>query len=58
MGPNKLVPIKYEMLAGKKAAPNSHFSGFIVLIIHIGKDGSIIAMPILAKVIAPAATNI
>ncbi len=58
MGPNKLVPIKYDMLAGRNAAPSCHFSGFIVFIIHIGNDGSIMAMPILANVIAPAAVNI
>jgi hypothetical protein len=55
--PNKLVPIKYEMLAGKNAAPNCQFSECIVFIIQMGKDGSIIAIPILANVIAPAATK-
>jgi len=52
-GPNMFVPIKYEMDAGKKAAPNCHFSAFILSIMKIGKDGSSMAIPILANVMAP-----
>ena len=53
IGPKRLVPIRYEMEAGKKAAPNSHFSASILSIMNIGREGSSIAMPMLAKVIAP-----
>ena len=52
-GPNKFVPIKYDMLAGKNVTPCSHLSAFMVSIIQIGNDGSSIAIPVLAKVIAP-----
>lgn len=52
-GPNRLVPIKYEMEAGRNAAPCCHLAAFILSIMKIGKDGSSIAMPMLAKVIAP-----
>lgn len=41
------------MLAGKNVAPCFHFSAFIVSIIHIGNEGSNIAIPILANVMAP-----
>lgn len=54
-GPKILVPIKYEIDAGKNAAPCSQFEDFIVSIIHNGNDGSRIAMPKFAKVMAPAA---
>ena len=52
-GPKRLVPIRYEMEAGKKAAPNCHFSASILSIMNIGREGSSMAMPILAKVMAP-----
>lgn len=45
------------MDAGKKAAPCSQLDDFIVSIIQSGSDGSSMAMPMLANVIAPAATN-
>ena len=48
-----IIPIRYEMEAGKKAAPSCHFSASIWSIIKIGKDGSNMAIPILANVIAP-----
>ena len=46
------------MDAGKNATPNCHLGVHIVSIIQIGKDGSSIAMPILANVIAPFGRNI
>ena len=52
-GPKRLVPIRYEMEAGKKAAPSCHFSASILSIMKMGKEGSSMAMPILANVIAP-----
>lgn len=52
-GPNKFVPIKYEMLAGRNVTPCSHLSACMVSIIQIGSDGSNIAMPMFAKIIAP-----
>ena len=54
-GPNRFVPIRYEMEAGKNAAPSCHFSASILSIMKIGKDGSNMAIPMLANVIAPAA---
>ena len=57
-GPKILVPTRYEMEAGRKAAPCSQFDDFIVSIINRGKEGSRMAMPRLAKVMAPAATII
>ena len=57
-GPNRLVPIKYEMEAGKNAAPNCHFSASILSIMNMGKEGSNMAMPMFANVIAPAAIRI
>lgn len=41
------------MLAGKNVTPCFHLPAPIVSIIHIGKEGSSIAIPVLAKVIAP-----
>jgi hypothetical protein len=52
-GPNKLVPIKYDMLAGKNVTPCFHRPAPMVSIIQIGSDGSSIAIPMLAKVMAP-----
>jgi hypothetical protein len=50
--------MRYEMLAGKKAAPISPLFEFIVLIIQTGSEGSMTAMPMLANVIEPAAMSI
>ena len=44
-GPKMLVPIRYEIDAGKKAAPCSQLDDCIVSIIHSGNEGSRIAMP-------------
>ena len=52
-GPNKFVPIRYDMDAGRNAAPSCHFSAFILSIIKMGNDGSSIAIPMFANVIAP-----
>jgi len=52
-GPNKFVPMRYEMLAGKKVTPCFHLSAPMVSIIQIGREGSSMAMPMLAKVMAP-----
>lgn len=41
------------MLAGKKVTPCCHWTAFILSIIHNGNEGSSIAMPILANVMAP-----
>jgi len=41
------------MLAGKNVTPCFHLPAPIVSIIHIGKEGSSIAIPVLANVIAP-----
>jgi hypothetical protein len=38
--------------------PCCHFGAFIVSIIHIGKEGSIIAIPMLASMIDPAVSRI
>ena len=53
-GPKRLVPIRYDMEAGRKAAPSCHFSASILSIMKMGNDGSSIAIPILAKVMAPS----
>lgn len=52
-GPNKLVPIRYDILAGRNTAPCCHLGECIVSIMWSGNDGSNIAIPILANVIAP-----
>ena len=52
-GPNKFVPIRYDMDAGRNAAPSCHFSAPILSIIKMGNDGSSIAIPMFANVIAP-----
>lgn len=52
-GPNMFVPIKYEMDAGKKAAPSCHFSASILSIMKMGSEGSSMAIPMLANVMAP-----
>lgn len=56
-GPNKLVPIRYEILAGKNVTPCFHRPADIVSIIHIGNEGSNIAIPVFANVIAPVKIN-
>lgn len=56
-GPNKFVPIKYEILAGKNVTPCFHLPAPMVSIIQMGNDGSSIAIPVLAKVIAPISIN-
>lgn len=43
-GPKTFVPIKYEMEAGRKAAPCSQFEALIVSIIQSGKDGSMVVI--------------
>ncbi len=53
-GPNRLVPIKYEIEAGRKATPSSHFLAHMLPIMKMGNDGSNMPMPMLAKVMAPA----
>ena len=57
-GPKILVPIRYDMEAGRKAAPCSQLLAFMVSIIQRGSDGSKMAIPAFAKVRAPAATKI
>lgn len=52
-GPNKFVPIRYDIEAGKNTIPCSHCLAFILSIMWIVNEGSSIAMPMLAKVIAP-----
>lgn len=52
-GPNKFVPIRYEILAGRNDTPCCHLSAPIVSIIQIGREGSNMAMPVFANVIAP-----
>lgn len=42
------------MLAGKNVTPCFHLPASIVSIIQIGKDGSNMAIPVFANVIAPA----
>ena len=57
MGPKMLVPMRYDMDAGRKAAPCCQFVASMVSIIQRGRDGSRMAMPAFAKVKAPAATR-
>ena len=45
--------MRYEIDAGRNAAPSCHLGAFIVSIIQIGNDGSSIAMPMFANVMAP-----
>jgi hypothetical protein len=52
-GPKRFVPIRYEMLAGRNVTPCFHRSAPIVSIIQMGREGSNMAMPMLANVIAP-----
>lgn len=54
-GPKRFVPSRYAMLAGRKAEPVCHADALTVSRSHIGKDGSSIAIPILANMIDPAA---
>lgn len=58
IGPKRFVPRRYDTLAGRNAIPVSHASARIVSRIQIGNEGSNMAMPILANMIAPAATRI
>jgi len=41
------------MEAGRKATPFSHLEEFIVTVIQIGREGSSMAIPRLANVMAP-----
>ena len=52
-GPNMIVPIIYEMLAGRNATPCSHFSAFMIFSIKVGNVGSRVPIPILANISAP-----
>ena len=46
------------MEAGRKAAPSCHFSASILSIMKMGRDGSNMAIPMFANVIAPDITKI
>lgn len=52
-GPNIFVPIRYDILAGKNAAPRSNEPAPQLSIIHNGSDGSSVAIPKLPIVIEP-----
>ena len=49
----KFVPIKYPILSGKKTMPSCHFSGCIVSINHMGKQGSSNAIAVVDTQTAP-----
>ena len=49
----KFVPIKYPILSGKKTIPSCHFSGCIVCINHMGKQGSSNAIAVVDTQTAP-----
>ena len=49
----KFVPIKYPILSGKKTIPSCHFSGCIVSINHMGKQGSSNAIAVVDTQTAP-----
>ena len=48
-----MVPIRYEIEAGRKAAPSCHLGASMRSIMNSGSDGSSIPIPMLEKVMAP-----
>lgn len=56
-GPKSFVPMRYEILAGRNVTPCFHLPAPIVSIIQMGREGSSMAIPVLANVIAPKTPN-
>jgi hypothetical protein len=52
-GPKRFVPIRYEMEAGRNAAPSCHLGASIRSIMKSGSEGSSMPIPMFEKVIAP-----
>lgn len=52
-GPKRLVPMRYDIEAGRKAVPCSRLVEFMRPIIQMGSEGSRTPMLMFAKVMAP-----